>query len=101
MPSKADFSQIAELMDIKERFEEQEEKFKLRILEKDEEISNLRQDFEYQIKALRERLETPSSDGEELQKLRSENERLRSEGQAKIQQLQERIRELNQKLMTK
>ncbi|MBW3563544.1 MAG: PilT/PilU family type 4a pilus ATPase [Acidobacteria bacterium] len=101
VPSKADFSQIAELMDIKERFEEQEEKFKLRMLEKDEEISNLRQDFEYQINALKERLETPSGDGEELQKLRAENERLRSEGQAKIQQLQERIRELNQKLMAK
>ncbi|MDX1582726.1 MAG: PilT/PilU family type 4a pilus ATPase [Thermoanaerobaculia bacterium] len=100
-PSKADFSQIAELMDIKKLYEEQEERNRLRLMEKDEEIENLRQDFEYQINALKERLEDAGSSSEEVQKLKAENERLRQEGQAKIQQLQERIRDLNQKLMGK
>ena len=100
-PSKADFSQIAELMDIKRLYEEQEERNRLRIMEKDEELENVRQDFEYQINALKERLETSGASSDEVQKLKAENERLRQEGQAKIQQLQERIRELNQKLMGK
>ncbi len=100
-PSKADFSQIAELMDIKKLYEEQEERNRLRLMEKDEEIENVRHDFEYQINALKERLENASGNSEEVQKLKSENERLRQEGQAKIQQLQERIRDLNQKLMGK
>ncbi|MBW3671429.1 MAG: PilT/PilU family type 4a pilus ATPase [Acidobacteria bacterium] len=100
-PSKADFSQIAELMDIKRLYEEQEERNRLRLMEKDEEIENVRQDFEYQINALKERLENAGSSSDEVQKLKAENERLRQEGQAKIQQLQERIKDLNQKLMGK
>jgi twitching motility protein PilT len=100
-PSKADFSQISELMDIKRLYEEQEERFRLRLMEKDEQIENLREDYEYQMSALRERMEHSGSGSDEVEKLKAENERLRQEGQAKIQQLQERIRELNQRLMGK
>jgi twitching motility protein PilT len=100
-PSSADFSQISELMDIKRLYEEQEERFRLRLMEKDEQIENLRQDYEYQMSALKERMEQAGPGSDEVEKLKTENERLRQEGQAKIQQLQERIRELNQRLMGK
>lgn len=100
-PSYSDFSQITALMDIKKLYEEQEEKIRMRIAEKDEEIANLRQDFQYQTQALREKLENQSQSGDEVRKLKAENERLRAEAQTKISQLQERIKELNQKLMGK
>jgi twitching motility protein PilT len=101
-PSKADFSQISELMDIKRLYEEQEERFRLRLMEKDEQIENLREDYEYQLSAIKDRMEPSGVAGsEEVERLKAENERLRQEGQAKIQQLQERIRELNQRLMGK
>jgi twitching motility protein PilT len=101
VPSKADFSQISELMDIKRLYEEQEERFRLRLMEKDEQLENLREDYEYQMSALKERMEPSGSDSVEVERLKAETERLRQEGQAKIQQLQERIRELNQRLMGK
>lgn len=98
-PSFADFSQITELMDIKKLYEEQEEKFRMRLHEKDEEIENLRHDLEYRDQMLRERTGSDSGKEDEIARLRQENERLRAEAQSKINQLQERIKELNQKLM--
>jgi twitching motility protein PilT len=101
MPSYADFSQITELMDIKKLYEEQEEKFRLRIMEKDQEIENLRQDMDWKIKEAQEGGGSSPEVEQELARLRAENERLRQEAQQKINQLQERVKELNQKLMGK
>ena len=99
-PSYSDFSQITELMEIKRLYEEQEEKFRSRMMEKDEEIQGLRQDLDFRDQQLRE-VGGGSTSGkeEEISRLRQENERLRAEAQTKINQLQERIKELNQKLM--
>jgi twitching motility protein PilT len=97
-PSYSDFSQITELMDIKRLYEEQEVQWRQRLLDKDEDIENLRHDVEY----LRSQLQQHHGQGqkdEEIARLRGEAERLRSDAQAKITQLQERIKELNQKLM--
>ncbi|HEY5610362.1 MAG TPA: PilT/PilU family type 4a pilus ATPase [Thermoanaerobaculia bacterium] len=99
VPSNADFSQITELMDIKRLYEEQEEKFKMRIHEKDEEIHGLKQDLEYRDQMLRGQGEGGSSKDEEIARIKADSERIRAETQTKINQLQERIKELNQKLM--
>jgi twitching motility protein PilT len=98
-PSYSDFSQITELMDIKRQYEEQDEKFRMRMHEKDQEIENLRQDLEYRDQMLREKGGNDTTKDDEVNRLRAENERLRAEAQSKINQLQERIKELNQKIM--
>ena len=95
-PSHSDFSQIMELMDIKQRYEEQEANWRQRFAEKDEELEALRHDVDFL------RQQTGQGGGgkdEEIARLKGEIERLRADAQAKILQLQERIKELNQKLM--
>lgn len=98
-PSYSDFSQITELMEIKRLYEEQEEKFRMRLLQKDEEIESLRHDLQYRTSSTSEADAQVRAKDEEIQKLRGEYERLRTEAQSKINQLQERIKELNQRLM--
>ena len=98
-PSYSDFSQITELMDIKRLYEEQEVQWRQRLLDKEEEIENLKRDLEWRQQQTQQVQQTAASKEEELGRMRAENERLRADAQAKITQLQERIRELNQKLM--
>lgn len=97
-PSFADFSQITELMEIKRLYEEQDDKFRSRLMEKEEEIEALRHDLEFRDQQLRSMTDSSPKD-EELTRVRAEYERLRTEAQTKINQLQERIKELNQKLV--
>ncbi|MFA6956491.1 MAG: PilT/PilU family type 4a pilus ATPase [Thermoanaerobaculia bacterium] len=99
VPSYSDFSQIMELMDIKKLHEEQEDKFRMRMMEKDQEIENLKHDLEWKVQQAREGGGDGAEKDQEIIKLRAENERLRAEAQQKINQMQERIKELNQKLM--
>ncbi|MGA7614804.1 MAG: PilT/PilU family type 4a pilus ATPase [Thermoanaerobaculia bacterium] len=99
MPSYSDFSQITELMEIKRLYEEQEEKFRMRLLEKDEELENLRRDLDYHSQSVAEQEQNTGQKDDEINRLKGELERLRAEAQSKINSLQERIKELNQKLM--
>jgi twitching motility protein PilT len=100
MSSDNDFSAIVQLMDVKHLYEEQEEKWKLRLADKDEELNRLNEQLnEAQLKhegggEARAALE------DEIGRLKAENERLQREQQVKITQLNERIRELNQRVMT-
>ena len=98
-PSFSDFSQITELMEIKKLYEQQEETFRMRLVEKDEQIEGLKHDLEYRVQGMQEKLNATGQKDEEVNRLRGENERLRAEAQTKINQLQERIKELNQKMM--
>ena len=98
-PSYSDFSQITELMDIKRLYEEQEVQWHQRMLDKDEEIENLKHDLEWRQQQTQQVQQGVAAKDEELARMRTENERLRADAQAKITQLQERIKELNQKLM--
>ena len=100
-PSQSDFSQIESLMEIKQAYDEQEDRFRSQLLQRDEAIEQLKHDLEYQVQALRERAEGGGVKDDEIRKLRADNERVRAEAQTKITQLQERIKELNQKLMGK
>ncbi len=99
-PSYSDFSQITELMDIKRLYEEQEVQWRQRLTDKDEEMENLRHDYEYRLQALTQQQSASSAKDDEIAKLKAEMDRLRADAQAKIGQLQERIKELNQKLMS-
>ena len=98
-PSFSDYSQITELMDIKRLYEEQEVQWRQRLLDKEEEIENLKHDIEWRTQQTQQTQQTVASKDEELARMRTDNERLRADAQAKIGQLQERIKELNQKLM--
>ncbi len=99
MSAAADFSQILELMEIRKLYEEQEEKTRLRMGEKEEMISNLERtitDRDHALTELRGEVDEASAQRE---KMKAEYDRLRSEAQEKIDKLGERIRQLNQKLL--
>ena len=98
-PVTSDFSQIVELQQFKRLYEEQEEKTKLRLAEKDEEIEHLQSVIgsrDQQIEDFQARLQEMAQDRE---RLRGDYNRLRQEAQEKIDKLMERIKELNQRLM--
>lgn len=99
MPSRADFSQIVELMEIKKLYDEQQENFRNQLLRKDEELEQVRHNLEFRARQLEEKAPAGNGKEEEIARLKGELERLRADAQAKILQLQERIKELNQKLM--
>ncbi len=97
-PSPADFSQITELLETKQLYEEMEERHRSKLEEKDEQIGAL----EANIAALRDQMQESSGDSDELKReaeiARSEVQRSRDEAQQKINALNERIRELNQQI---
>ncbi len=98
-PTTSDFSQITELQQFKRLYEEQEEKIKLRLAEKDEEIAGLHMAIrqrDEQMEEVRARIQEMA---QEREKLRGDYARLRQEAQEKIDKLMERIKELNQRLM--
>jgi twitching motility protein PilT len=99
-PSTADFSQIMELQQYRKLYEEQEEKNKIRVADKDAEIQRMAESLgkrDQQVQQLRARAEEMEQQNE---KLRNEYARLRNEAQEKIDKLSERIKELNQRLIT-
>jgi twitching motility protein PilT len=98
-PVTSDFSEIVQLQQFKKLYEEQEEKNKERMAEKDEEIvelHNLLRGRDQQIEELGMRMQELSQDRE---KLRGDYARLRQEAQEKIDKLMQRIKELNQQMM--
>jgi twitching motility protein PilT len=97
-PSPADFSQITELLETKKLYEEAEERHRLKLAEKDEQL----RDLENEIAELRATLMESQESNEEwhqrLEAADAEAVRIREESQQKINLLNERIRELNQRL---
>jgi twitching motility protein PilT len=98
-PTANDFSAITELMDVKRLYEEQEEKWKLRIQEKEDALAALESDLRERDRVLENRAGQIADVEGEVQRMRQENERLRQEMAAKVAQLNERIKELNTRLM--
>jgi twitching motility protein PilT len=99
MPNTADFAAIVELQEYKRLFEEQEEKIRIRMQEKDAEIAGLHtaiRQRDEQTEEVKARLQEMAQDRE---RLRGDYNRLRQEAQEKIDKLMERIKELNQRLM--
>jgi twitching motility protein PilT len=98
-PSTADFSEILMLQQYRKLYEEQEEKIKLRIAEKDERIADLETAIgtrDHQIREIEKRMQEIHQESE---RMRADYNRLRSEAQEKIDKLMDRIKELNQRLM--
>jgi DNA repair exonuclease SbcCD ATPase subunit len=97
-PSPADFSEITELLETKKLYEETEERHRMKLAEKDEQIQAL----ENEIADLRSRRTEESDTMEEwrsrVENAQSEINRVREESQQKINVLNERIRELNQQI---
>jgi twitching motility protein PilT len=98
VPSPADFASIVELMEIKRLYEEQEERWKQRTLDKDEQITQLETD----LATIRQEVSTSGTTAAELRNqleaMRAEKDRLMREAEARIEKLNERIRELNQQI---
>ncbi len=97
-PSPNDFAAITELLDVKRLYEEQEEKWRQRIAEKDDLIAQLEADIEERDRQIQARVQHGSEIEGEVQHARAEAERARQEAAAKIAQLNERIKDLNQRL---
>jgi chromosome segregation ATPase len=99
MPSTSDFSQIVELQQFRKLYEEQEEKVKLRLAEKDQEIAEMQATVHARDRQLEDLSQRLQEAAQEREKLRGDYARLRQEAQEKIDKLMERIKELNQRLM--
>ena len=97
-PSPADFSQITELLETKQLYEEMEERHSAKLSEKDEQIEALEAD----LATLRNQIQDTSGTTDEIRReaeiARSEVQRAREESQQKINALNERIRELNEQM---
>lgn len=98
-PSTADFSEILMLQQYRKLYEEQEEKTKLRLAEKDEQVGDLQAAISARDAQLRELDKRIHDMMAEMERMRGDYNRLRTEAQEKIDKLMERIKELNQRLM--
>ena len=99
MASDNDFSQITQLLEIKRLYEEQEEKWKLRLSEKDEEINKYMMELRDQRRVIEGRDQVLNDSETENARLKADADRVNRETQQKIAQLNERIKELNQRLV--
>ena len=99
MASDNDFSAITQLMDVKRLYEEQEEKWKLRLGEKEEEGGRYVTELREARRLTQAREQSIAELEEEVARLKTENERTTRDGQQKIAQLNDRIKELNQRVM--
>jgi twitching motility protein PilT len=98
-PITSDFSQITELQEYRRLYEEQEEKTKLRISEKDEELEEMRNVIRQRDQRIEEAQARMGEMNADRTKLKGDYDRLRQEAQEKIDKLMERIKELNSKLV--
>lgn len=99
MASDNDFSAIVQLMDTKKLYEESEEKWRLRLADKDEEITRLGAQLNDKNRTVEGRSQAITEMEEEIQHLKTENDRIQKEALQKIALLNERIKELNQRVM--
>jgi len=97
--SPADYSTILELQQFRKLYEEQEERVKIRLAERDDQIKKLRETTSQRNSEVQELRAEMSAMEVELEKARSEYQRMRQEGQTKIDKLSERIKELNQQIL--
>src|ERR1051325_4773499 len=99
VPSTADFSEIIMLQPYKKLYEEQEEKHRMQLAERDEHSRYLQSQLADREDKLREMGERAEEQRGEAERMRADYKRLKDEAQQKIEKLMERIKELNQRLM--
>lgn len=100
MSSSADFSQIFELLQYRKLYEEQDQKIKIQLSEKDDAIAALRKRLENQGKELERARQAAGEVEERAARLEAEKARIAEEAKQRVDRLQERVRELNQQLST-
>jgi twitching motility protein PilT len=97
-PSPADFASIVELMEVKKLYDEQEERWKQRMQEKEEQIVQL----EKNLAGLKEEIASSGMSAadlrNQLEALRVERDRQVRDAEARVEGLNQRIRELNQQM---
>ncbi|HWC65991.1 MAG TPA: type IV pilus twitching motility protein PilT, partial [Thermoanaerobaculia bacterium] len=98
MPSFNDFSVITGLLDTKKLYEEQEEKWKMRMTEVQEEVVRLRQEVDDQRRLNDAKAKGYADLESEAARLRNEAERTQKDAAQKIAALNDRIKQLNQQL---
>ncbi len=94
----SDFSQILELQEFRRLYEEQEEKIKLTLAEKDQTISERDEMLADRDRQMNELHDEMNRIQEQVDKQEQDYNRLKTEAQDKIDKLMERIRQLNQRL---
>jgi len=97
-PSPADFSEITELLETKKLYEETEERHRMKLAEKDEQIQALENEIAELRSKRTEESDTMEQWRSKVENAQSEINRVREESQQKINVLNERIRELNQQI---
>jgi twitching motility protein PilT len=98
-PSTADFAEILMLQQYRKLYEEQEEKTRARVAEKDERITELETALAGRSEHIRDLDKRMQEMHVEMDKMRADYNRLKQEAQEKIDKLMDRIKELNQRLM--
>ena len=98
MSSPADFSEILELQQYRRLYEEQDEKNRIILAEKDEELDRLQVTMRERDQQVQELTERMNQGAGEMERLRNDYARLKQEAQQKIDKLMERIKELNQRM---
>jgi len=98
-PSTADFSEILMLQQYRKLYEEQEEKNKIQINEKDQRIGDLEKAMAQRNDSIKDMEKKLQELHAEMDKTRADYNRLKQEAQEKIDKLMDRIKELNQRLM--
>jgi twitching motility protein PilT len=99
MATTSDFSQILELQEFRKLYEEQEEKVKIRIKEREQQVEALQNQIQERDRQMDDARQQIQELSQEREKMRADYNRLRQEAQEKIDKLMERIKELNQRLM--
>ncbi|HEX9734114.1 MAG TPA: PilT/PilU family type 4a pilus ATPase [Thermoanaerobaculia bacterium] len=98
--SESDFAEIHELREYRRLYEEQEEKTKMLLAEKGQEIAKVQAvvgSRDEHIRQLEGRIEEMK---QEAERMRGDFARLKEEAQQKIDKLMERVRDLNQRMQT-
>ena len=94
----SDFALIHELMEFRRLYEEQEEKTRLLMSEKDDEVAQVRAMVDDREQQIRDREEEMEAMRQEAERMKADFGRLKEEAQQKIDKLMDRIRDLNQRL---
>jgi twitching motility protein PilT len=98
MASFNDFSVVTGLMDTQKLYEEQEEKWKLRMSEAQGEINRLREELDDQRRLMEAKTKGYAELEGEASRLRGEADRIQKDAGQKIAALNERIKQLNNQL---
>jgi twitching motility protein PilT len=93
-----DFSIVTGLMDTQKLYDEQEEKWKMRMAEVQEEVGRLRQEVEDQRRLMDAKTKGYADLEAETSRLRGEADRIQKDAGQKIAALNERIKQLNAQL---